>query len=85
MLDCPEAIQTSPTRMSLSVTFLPVLLGDDELGRFEAGLEILQLRHPLAVLAGGGGSLLPANSTVTFVPGLLQPQTGTVMPRWRMA
>jgi len=85
MFDCPEAIQTSPTRMFVSTTFFPA----SSVTTISAGVafavsgssDVVHLPSAPAVAV----FFWPANSTVIFVPGLLQPHTGTGISRWRMA
>ena len=85
MFDWPEAIQTSPTRTFLRTTFLPSLSVMTISAGSALALSGLSLTIHLPSLPALAVSFCPANSTVIFVPGLLQPQTGTGISRCRMA
>ncbi len=85
MLDWPDAIQTSPTRRSLRMTVLPsfsrmVISLPSALVFSGSRWSIHFLSAPAMV-----DFFCPANSTVTSVPGLDQPQTGTLLSRCNTA
>ena len=85
MFDWPEASQTSPTSRFLRVTIAP-------------SPSVMSISAGCAFALSGASSTIhlpsspasvdffcPAKSTVTLVPGLLQPQTGRFMSRWSTA
>src|SRR5210317_1639859 len=79
ILDWPDAIQTSPTRMFLSVTLLPPfsLITISRGSKLALSGSNSDIHFPLA--AAAADTFCPAKLTVTVVPGLLQPHTGTFM------
>ena len=83
MLDCPEASQTSPTRMSVSVTvFLPRMTSDRGSAlAASAGSSTRQRPAASAVVS----TVWPAKITETFSPASATPQTGTGLSRWSTA
>ena len=85
MFDWPEAIQTSPTRMFLRTTFLPSLSVMTISAGSAFALSGASLTSHLPSLPASALTFCPANSTVIFVPGLLQPQTGKSISRCRTA
>ena len=85
ILDCPEASQTSPTKTFRSVTRLPMLSATLNSAGLALALSGSSESIHLPDLPATAIFVWPANSTVTFVPGSLHPQTGTLIPRWRTA
>ena len=81
MLDCPEASHTSPTNTFRSVTRLPVLSATFNSAGSALAFSGSRASIHLPDLPATAVFFWPANSTVTFVPGSLQPQTGAFMPR----
>ena len=85
MFDWPEAIQTSPTRTFLRTTFLPSLAVMIISTGSAFALSGASLTSHLPFLPASALTFCPANSTVIFVLGLLQPQTGKSISRCRTA
>ena len=81
MLICPEAIQTSPTRMFFRMCLAPEL-SETTISRGSAlALSGSSSTVHLPSAAAAADFDCPAKLTVTVVPGLLQPHTGTFI--WR--
>ena len=82
MLDCPEQIQTSPIRMSVTViSLLPLtVISNGPPASIGSSLAI----HFPAASATAFAFCFPS-STKTFSPGSAVPQTGIFIPRWKTA
>ena len=85
MFDWPDAIQTSPTRMFLSMRVAPpfsvIVISAGSALAFRASSFSIHFPSSPALAFFS----CPENFTVTSVPGLLQPQTGTAISRCRIA
>ncbi len=84
MLDWPEACHTSPTRMFLRTTWFSPSRTTISAGWALASRGSSLIIH-LPSAPAWALCFCPANSTVTVVPGLLQPHTGTGISRCRIA